>query len=115
MILERHLLDGRRITWQGERGDYFAAHPWLDDYGREVPHGLPGKMGVKVHDDDWVGGIKMRKVYVLVKDDSQMIRAYLSKEVAYKVLEDIYKGKYEAVLTDGDYSIAEVEPYRKGE
>ncbi|VTX54361.1 Uncharacterised protein [Limosilactobacillus oris] len=43
MILERHLADGRRVTWQGERGDYFAAHPWLDDYGREVPHGLPNR------------------------------------------------------------------------
>ena len=115
MILERHLSDGRRITWQGKYGDLCIAHPWLDDYGREVTRGLPCVGGVKVHDDNWVGGIKMEKVYVLVKDDSQMIRAYLSKEVADKVLEDIYKGKYEAVLPDGDYSIAEVEPYRKGE
>lgn len=115
MILERHLSDGRRITWQGKHGDLQIAHPWLDDYGRVIPNEIPCVGGVKVHDDDWVGGIKMKKVYVLVKDDSQMIRAYLSKEVAYKVLEDIYKGKYEAVLPDGDYSIAEVEPYRKGE
>lgn len=112
MILERHLSDGRRITWQGKHGDIRS---WLDDCGRVIPNGIPCVGGVKVHDDNWVGGIKMKKVYVLVKDDSQMIRAYLSKEVAYKVLEDIHKGKYEAVLPHGDYSIAEVEPYRKGE
>lgn len=75
MILERHLSDGRRVTWQGKYGDLQIAHPWLDDYGRKVPRGLLCVGGVKVHDDDWVGGIKMKKVYVLVKDDmAVMIR-----------------------------------------